>query len=129
MNTQSAIMIKLPETFTGKEARNLGRQLRNKMAMESPCVLVDLSRVRQIDLAGLEGLLDCMEMVAKHDGTLQLRKISPEAAMFLELTQMDRLFQKFPAFDAANFAPEEELATESKQIIGEKIIQPQPVAA
>jgi len=80
-------------------------------------------------LAGLEGLLDCMEMVAKHDGTLQLRKISPEAAMLLELTQMDRLFQKFPAFDAANFAPEEELATESKQIIGEKIIQPQPVAA
>ena len=130
MNTQSAIMVKLPEIFSGKEARKLARELRTKMSGESPSVLVDLSRVREMDLAGLEGLLDCMEAIARHDGTLQLGKISAEAATFLELTQMDRLFQKFPALDAAvSLAPEEEPVTEGQELIAQKIIQPQPVAA
>jgi anti-anti-sigma factor len=134
-NMQSAIMIKLPETFSGKQARKLGRELKDKISVGPANVLVDLSRVRQIDLAGLEGLLNCMEMVAKNDGALQLAEISPEAATFLELTQMDRLFQKFPAFDAAaTFTATQELAgeqeeTAEKKAVTEKIVQPQPVAA
>jgi len=129
MNMQSAIMIKLPEAFGGKEARKLSRELKSRILNESPSVLVDLSHVRHIDLAGLEGLLDCMEMVAKNDGSLQLGKISPEAATILELTQMDRLFQKFPAFEGASFAAEEEFATEGEGAITEKMVQPRPVAA
>ncbi|MGH9514704.1 MAG: STAS domain-containing protein [Terriglobales bacterium] len=71
MESQSAIMIKLPEAFGSKEARRLGRELKTRMSA-SPHVVVDFSRVREMDLAGLEGLLDCMEMVAKNDGALQL---------------------------------------------------------
>jgi anti-anti-sigma regulatory factor len=85
--------------------------------------------VRQIDLAGLEGLLDCMDMVAKHDGALQLGEVSPEAATILELTRMDQLFHKFPAFDTAAFATQEELAGEGEDLSREKIVQAQPVAA
>jgi anti-anti-sigma factor len=131
---QSAIMIKLPEIFGGKEAQTLERELKFKISAEQPNVLVDLSRVRQIDLAGLAGLLDCMEAVARNDGALKLGEISPEAATILELTRMDRLFQKFPAFDPALvFAAQEEVAAESETIETErnrdKIVQPQPVAA
>lgn len=126
---QSAIMIKLPEQFGAKEARRLGRELKNRVFSNTPNVLVDLSRVRQIDLAGIEGLLDCMELVAKNDGSLQLGEISPEAATILELTQMDRLFQKFPAFEAATFTTEEEFASEAQETVTEKVAQPQPVAA
>jgi len=130
MNTQSAIMIKLPEKFGGAEARKLGRELRSRMLTEAPSVLVDLSRVRQIDLAGLEGLLDCMDTVAKHDGALQLGEISPEAATILELTRMDQLFHKFPTFDAAAFATQEELAGAGEDLTAEeKVVHPQPVAA
>jgi anti-anti-sigma factor len=130
MNTQSAIVIKLPETFGGKEAKKLNREMKNRILSETPNVVVDLSRVRQIDLAGLEGLLDCMEAVARNDGALELGEISPEAATILELTKMDRLFHKFPAIDrAATFATEEELAAESEELTAEKIVQPQPVAA
>ena len=128
MNTQSAIMIKLPETFGGKEASRLGRELKNRMSDESPQIVVDFSRVRNIDLAGLEGLLDCMEAVAKNDGALQLGEMSPEAAVFLELTRMDRLFQKFPVFDAsASFTSE--LGSENEDLAADKVVQPQPVAA
>jgi anti-anti-sigma regulatory factor len=128
MNTQSAIMIKLPETFGGKEARRLGRELKDRMSTESPRIVVDFSRVRKMDLAGLEGLLDCMETVARNDGALQLGEMSPEAAVFLELTRMDLLFQKFPVFDAsASFTSE--LGSENEDLAADKVVQPQPVAA
>jgi anti-anti-sigma regulatory factor len=127
MESQSAIMIKLPEAFGGKEARRLGRELKNKMS-NAPRIVVDFSRVREMDLAGLEGLLDCMQMVAKNDGALQLGEMSPEAAVFLELTRMDQLFNKFPVFDAsASFTSE--LASESEDVAADKVVQAQPVAA
>ena len=136
MNMQSAILVKLPEKFGGKEAKKLERELKNKMSNDVPNIVVDLSRVRQIDLAGLESLLDCMEAVANNDGALQLGEISPEAAVILELTRMDGLFQKFPTVEAPTtfareeFAREEEVVTESSEdTVGEKVVQPQPVAA
>lgn len=130
MNTQSAIMITLPETFGSKEARRLGRELKNRIVKKNASsVVVDLSRVRLIDLAGLEGLLDCMEAVAENDGSLQLGKISPEAATFLELTRLDQLFQKFPTCDALTVFSPEEVATDSEEVVADKIVQPQPVAA
>jgi anti-anti-sigma regulatory factor len=124
METPSAIMIKLPEAFGGKEARRLGRELKKKMS-NAPRIVVDFSRVREIDLAGLEGLLECMETVAKNDGALQLGEMSPEAAAFLELTRMDQLFNKFPAFDASTGFTSE-LANESEDVA---TVQAQPVAA
>jgi anti-anti-sigma regulatory factor len=130
MNSQSAIMIKLPEAFGGKEASRLGRELKSRMSTETPHVVVDFSRVREMNLAGLEGLLDCMETVARNDGALQLGEMSPEAAIFLELTRMDRLFNKFPVFDAAaGFTAEQELASETEDLASDKVGQPQPVAA
>jgi anti-anti-sigma regulatory factor len=127
METQSAIMIKLPEAFGGKEARRLGRELKNRMS-NAPRIVVDFSRVREMDLAGLEGLLDCMETVAKNDGALQLGEMSPEAEIFLELTRMDQLFNRFPVFDAsASFTSE--LASESEDVAADKVVQAQPVAA
>jgi len=127
METQSAIMIKLPEAFGGKEARRLGRELKNRMS-NAPRIVVDFSRVREMDLAGLEGLLDCMETVAKNDGALQLGEMSPEAAIFLELTRMDQLFNRFPVFDAsASFTSD--LPSESEDVAADKVVQAQPVAA
>lgn len=128
METQSAIMIKLPEAFGGKEARRLGRELKNRNSNTSPRIVVDFSRVREIDLAGLEGLLDCMETVARNDGALQLGEMSPEAAVFLELTRMDQLFSKFPVFDASSSFTSE-LTSESEEVVTDKVSQAQPVAA
>ena len=57
-----------------------------------------------------------MEELAKLDGALQFGGVSPEAATLLELTRLDRLFQKFPGFapDAPTFAlsPEPVIETE-----------------
>jgi anti-anti-sigma factor len=98
MDTPYAIVIELPETFSTREARKLRRELKNKVLDNKPCVVVDLSRLKKIDVACLEALLSCMEEVAKQDGALQLGGVSPEAAVLLELTRMDRLLLKFPVF-------------------------------
>ena len=129
MDTPTAIMIKLPEVFGGKEARKLGRELKSKIGTEKPCVVVDLSRVKKIDLAGLEGLLHCMDEVARQDGALQIGGISPEAATVLELARLDRLFQKFATFpaEAASFAFTPE--PRGDEVRSEGAVQPQPVPA
>jgi len=127
----SAIMIRLPELFRSQEARKLEQELKDKLSViASPSVLVDFSRVKQMDLEGLEGLLDCMEIISNHDGALELGEISPEAATMLELTRMDCLFRKFPGFDAAqSFTSSEVVPAESRDAVAEMVVQVQPVAA
>jgi anti-sigma B factor antagonist len=110
MDMQSAIVVKLPETFNAAGARQLKQELRAKINDGTPRVVIDLSQVKNIDSKGLEALLSCMEEVARRDGALQLGGISAEAATVLELTRLDKLFQKFPGFSldalAVTLAPE-----------------------
>jgi anti-anti-sigma factor len=94
----SAIVVRLPETFNAKGARRLRRDLKKQIGDGSPSVLVDLSQLKQIDLAGVQSLLECLEDVAKRDGALQLTAASPEASALMELTRLDQLFEKFPGF-------------------------------
>ena len=130
MDTASAIMIKLPEVFGVKEARKLRRELKSKLASEKPCVVVDLSRVKKIDLSGLEGLLNRMEEVAKQDGSLELGGISAEAEAMLELTRMNQLFQRFPAAHPTEVPVVlPETVTEAEPAVSGAAVQPQPVAA
>lgn len=91
------IILTLPKCLGSNEAKKLIRELKTKLTGEPPLVIVDLSRVTEMDCAGLDGLLVCMQEIAKHDGAIQLRAISSEAATLLELCRMDRLLQKFPS--------------------------------
>jgi anti-anti-sigma factor len=95
-----AIVINLPESLGSKEATKLMRELKMQITGEPPLVIVDLSRVTKMDCAGLDGLLVCMQEIAKHDGAIQVRAISPEAATLLEMFRMDRLLQKFASMPA-----------------------------
>jgi anti-anti-sigma factor len=97
MDASFAIILNLPKCFGSNEAKKLIRELKTKLTGEPPLVIVDLSRVTEMDCAGLDGLLVCMQEIAKQDGAIQVRAISPEAATLLELCRMDRLLQKFPS--------------------------------
>src|SRR5437762_10807962 len=130
MDIPCAIMIKVPEVFGAKEARKLRRELKNKLTSDRPSVIVDLSRVKKIDLTGLEGLLTCLEEVAKQDGSLEIGGISPEAAAMLELTRMNQLFQKFPAVaEDSRSVLVREPAAQTEPAASGQAAQPQPVAA
>lgn len=111
----AAVTVKLPEALDAKQARRLGRELKSRIGADSPCVVIDFSRVKNIDRSGLEGLLACMDQVAKHDGALQLSGVSAEVATLMELTRIDQLMQAFAGFtiEAAQFEMTTEPATEA----------------
>ena len=60
---------------------------------DRPQLVFDLSLVKQLDAAGVEMLLHCVSEVMKRDGDLKLASLSQQAAMVLELTRTDRLFE------------------------------------
>ena len=95
------MVLKLPEQVSAKEARSLMRELQSELRLDRPRIVVDFSEVEHIDSTGLDMLLDCMVEVARRDGTVKLGEVSPEAAIVLELTGMDRVFQMFPAVSEA----------------------------
>lgn len=127
MLNSSAILIKLPENFGAKEARKLERELRNKLSNGVANLVADFSRVKKMDLKGMEALLHCMEGVAQRDGALEIVGMSPEAATLLELTRLDQLMAKFPGF--AVEAPTFEFSTETAASPAQEVVVESPVAA
>lgn len=128
MEKMSTIVIKLPDFFGARGARKLRRELKSKLTNANLHVVFDLSRVKNIDLKGLEALLSCMEGIAKQDGGLEFAGVSAEAATLLELTRMDKLFQKFPNFRTVLSRPavEEETVSEAIEEVDARAEEPAP---
>jgi anti-sigma B factor antagonist len=60
---------------------------------DRPQVVFDLSQVQQLDVSGVEALLHCMRQAMRRDGDLKLAALSDQAAIVLEMTRTDRLFE------------------------------------
>lgn len=90
------VVVNLPEQVTAKQTRTLMRDLREQLNVDQPCVVLDLSEVRQMDTAGLDLLLECLQQTVRRDGTIRVRGISPEAATVLELTGVDQILGLVP---------------------------------
>ena len=70
-----------------------------------------------------------MQEIAKHDGVIQVRAISPEAATLLELVRMDRLLQNFASLPAQAAAFAGGAASIAESVKPEGAVQLRPVAA
>jgi anti-anti-sigma factor len=90
------VVVNLPEQVTAKQTRTLMRDLRDQLNVDQPFVILDLSEVKEIDTAGLDLLLECLNQTVRRDGTIRVRGISPEAATVLELTGMDQILDLVP---------------------------------
>jgi anti-sigma B factor antagonist len=96
MKTSSRVFVKrLPNKLGFPGVSDLWNELAPQLRMDNPKIVFDCADVRQIDSAGADLLLRCMEEVMKQDGDLKLASVSPEAAVILKLTRMDRVFEIF----------------------------------
>ena len=94
METSRPVVVKrIPERMNQTEARKFLRDIEPLINSDRPQLVFDLSLVRQLDVAGIEVLLQCMSQVMKRDGDLKLASLSDHAAVILELTRTDRLFE------------------------------------
>jgi hypothetical protein len=60
-----------------------------------PQVVLDCSKVRQLDNAGIQVLLRCLEESMKRNGDVKLAAMPPGAATILKRMGVDRLFEDF----------------------------------
>jgi anti-anti-sigma factor len=104
MTTGKAVVVKqLPETVSAQQSQAFYRELESVLEGDRPRLVFDFTGVRHFDSAGVELLLRCMEEAMKRNGDLKLAALSPQLAVILEMTRVDRLFE---IFDNCNDAVE-----------------------
>src|SRR5215472_11045518 len=84
---------RLPETIDRKRGRLFFKELESRLNIDRPCVVLDCSRVREMDRFAIHMLLCCLEEAMKRDGDVKLAAVSQSARATLELTRVDRLFE------------------------------------
>ena len=102
MATPRPVTVKqLPAQLKWGQVQGFLREVSPVITSERPCVVFDFSQVTQIDSAGVDMLLHCMEQAMKRNGDLKLAAIPPSSAVILELTRVDRLFEVFDTVSEA----------------------------
>ncbi len=91
----------LPEKLNVKHGRLFFRELESHMNIDRPSIVLDCSKVREMDRFAIHMLLCCLEEAMKRDGDVKLAAVSPAAREALELVRVDRLFEIYDNEDDA----------------------------
>jgi anti-sigma B factor antagonist len=92
-NSRPVIVKRMPQRLNMRAAREFLLDVQPFLTADRPQLVFDLAQVQQLDAAGIELLLYCMSEAHKRDGDLKLASLSPQAAVMLELTRTERLFE------------------------------------
>jgi anti-sigma B factor antagonist len=96
-------IMQLPERLGKKEARNFAREVNRCMNITRPYLVIDCSRVRQLDKTAAHLLLCCLEEAMKRNGEVKLVGAPPTTDGAFEPVAMNRLFEIFDTTaDAVN---------------------------
>lgn len=94
METSRPVLVKrMPAVMNLRESRAFLRDVQQILQSDRPQLVFDLSQVVRLDAAGVEVLLHCMSEAMRRDGDVKLAAVSPQAAVVLEMTRTDRLFE------------------------------------
>jgi anti-sigma B factor antagonist len=100
-NQRSVIVKQLPALLKLGQVQDFLQEMTPLITGERPCIVFDFSQVVQMDSAGVDMLLHCMEQAMKRNGDLKLAAVPPSSAVILELTRVDRLFEVFDTVSEA----------------------------
>lgn len=92
-NSRPVVVKRMPQRLNLRGAREFLQDVQPFLIADRPQIVFDLAQVQQLDAAGVEMLLYCMSEAHKRDGDLKLASLSPQAAVILELTRTERLFE------------------------------------
>jgi anti-anti-sigma factor len=95
------IVMQSPEQLIAGEVGKFLQDLEPLLEVSRPRIVLDCSQVRNIDSAGVEILLHCVEECMKRDGDLKLASVSSESRVMLELMRVDRVFEIFESSEEA----------------------------
>jgi anti-sigma B factor antagonist len=96
MHTSGPVVVmELPHQLNLTQAKTFLRELQPLLEADRPRLVLECSQIHDMDSAGVEMLLGCMQEAMKRDGDLKLAAVSPASGAFLELMRVDRLFEIF----------------------------------
>lgn len=101
LRQRNIIIRQLPETLSAVQSRTFVRELENFIHCDRPCLVLDCSRLDQMDMSTVHLLLTCLEEAMKRNGDVRLAEVSPEARAILESSGVDGLFKIFDSTAAA----------------------------
>jgi anti-sigma B factor antagonist len=99
--SRPVIVMQAPERLNQSEAERFFAEMKPLLEAERPRIVLDCSEIQDMDSAGVETLLRCMEEAMKRDGDIKLAAVAPASAIVLELMRADRLFEVFNTSDEA----------------------------
>jgi anti-anti-sigma factor len=103
--TISPVTVKqLPDVRDAASQRSFLREIQAFVDnSRQPRLIVDLSKVRQIEPEGIDLLLECVDCAERSDGDVSIAGASAETEVMLELTQVASVLKVFPSvLEAAN---------------------------
>jgi len=81
----------VPEIVNASRGRHFLSELESGMASDHPFIVLDCSKVRQMDRPTVQLILSCLEEVMKRNGDVKLAGVPAR----LETTGVSRLFESF----------------------------------
>jgi len=83
---------RLPEELGERKMREFLLEIDSCVDLNRPRIVLDCSRVREIDGNVIHLLLHCLEEAMKRNGDVKLAALPPEGSEFLQITGVSRLF-------------------------------------
>jgi anti-anti-sigma factor len=91
----------LPEKLNVRRGRIFFRELESCINVERPCIVLECSRLGEMDGYAVHLLLCCLEGAIKRNGDVRLAAVAPNVLLNLELAGLDRLFRIYETVDEA----------------------------
>jgi anti-anti-sigma factor len=91
----------LPERIDRRQERLFLQELKYELNVVRPAIVIDCSRLLEMDLAAIRLLVHSLEQAMLRSGDIRLSGVTPEARLALERAGVDRLFRIFPTIGEA----------------------------
>jgi len=90
---RTAAVKQLPEKLTARQVRLFLSELKNCLAVDRPCIVLDCSKIQEMNATIMDLLLCCLEETLKRNGDAKLAAVPPELEAFLKHAGASRLFE------------------------------------
>ena len=95
MQERTVTVRQLPEVFLGRQRSTFFSEIKSCLDVDHPCLVLDCSRLTQIDGKTIHLLLCCLEEAMKHNGDARLAGASPKLKTMMKAVGADVLFKFF----------------------------------
>lgn len=96
MTQERAVIVKqLPELLFDRQRSTFFNEVKGCLDVNRPCLVLDCSRLTQIDTKTIHLLLCCLEEAMKRNGDARLAEVSPKVRAAMKIAGADALFRFF----------------------------------